>query len=284
MDPFADLMKALQPVLAAAKPVFDVIDFIMALVDIAVKAMKILGALLIALVGPFNPISLLFPIDPVKDADGNPVDPYIPDVGSLLTGLLDALQKLICQGLKAASLLPQLSLVVTIKDVVLTVIQMCDAAMGQVNSLTDAFENLPPANTGNPIIDNLLNCAAENAKAQIENKLDPIAALAGILAVVSILSEIIKMPLPAPVVIMAKLMANQPPSGFGLIPFPNAQAREDFLAFLDDLAVNGIALPIPDFSNLADIPMAINDLKQSLEPIIGVLVLVGEIVDKLTKC
>ncbi|NDE08510.1 MAG: ATP-binding cassette domain-containing protein, partial [Chloroflexi bacterium] len=87
--------KALQPLLAAAKPVFDIIDFIMAIVDIAVKAMKILGAMLIAVLGPFNPISLLFPVDPVKDANGNPIEPQIPDIGGLLTGLLDALQKLI---------------------------------------------------------------------------------------------------------------------------------------------------------------------------------------------
>lgn len=284
MDPFAELMKALQPVIAAAKPVIDIVQLVMSFFDLLIKGFQVLGALLTLLVGPFNPLSALFPVDPVKDADGNPLEPYVPDVGSLLTNLIASLQTVVCGGLKAATLLPQLSIIFTVKDAIMNAILFGDAVMASNNSLLDAFDNLPNPDTGNPIIDALLQCARDNAKTQIENKLDPLTSLATLMGVISILVELIKMPLPAPVVMLAKLMASPPPTGFGLIPFENDQKREEFLQLLDDMAVSGIPLEVPDFSDLSNIGQSLNEMKQNMAPIISIIALIGTVVEKLTKC
>ena len=65
-----------------------------------------------------------------------------------------------------------------------------DAVMAQVNSLTDIFSKLPPANTGNLAIDILLQCAQDNAGVQIEAKLSPLAGLAPLMGLVSIIAEL----------------------------------------------------------------------------------------------
>jgi hypothetical protein len=278
MDPFQKLIEAAQPLLAAAKPVFDVVGFVIAIMELVIKIMTLLGVLLIPVAGPLNPLSLLFPVPPSQD------NPALPDVGGLLTGLIDALAQLICNAMKAAGLIPQLSGLFTVKDILLTAIAFGEATMAQVNSLGDAFANLPPANTGNPLIDSLLQCAQDNAAVQMEHKLGPMANLVPLMALVSVIADLASRPLPAPIVTMANIMAKQPPEGLGLIPFPSQAAREDFLQLLQDMAVTGLPIQIPDFSDLSDIGKAIEDMRQGLAPVIPIIALVQVVVDKLTKC
>jgi hypothetical protein len=283
MEPFQAMFSLATPAIGAVMPVFDIIGFVMCLMDLLINVMSILGAAMLFMMGP-NPLSVLFPLPNMKDGEGNELSPPIPDPSAAIAGVIDALMCLICKGLKLGGLIPQISGVFTIKDTLISAMQLGDAVMAQVNSLTDIFANLPPANTGNPAIDILLQCAHDNASIQIEAKLNPMAGLAPLMGVVSLLAEMASRPLPSAIVTMVKMMANPPPTGFGLIPFPNTQARDDFIALLEDMAATGLPIQVPDFSNMADIGVVIEDMRQSLTPIIPTIELLQSVVDKLTKC
>lgn len=284
MAPFQGIFTIATPALGVVKPVFDILGFVMCLMDLLMAMMSILGALLTFMGMVGNPISLLFPLPNMKDGDGNELSPAIPDPAGAIADILDALLCLICKGLQLGGLIPQISGVFTVKDVLVTAMQFGDAVMAQVNSLTDLFANLPPANTGNVAIDILLQCAQDNASVQLEAKLGPMAGLAPLMGLVSIIAELAARPLPRAIVTMAKMMAMPPPTGFGLIPFPNTQTRDDFLNLLDDMASTGLPIQIPDFSNLSNIGVVIQEMRDSLAPMLPTIELLQSVVDKLTKC
>jgi hypothetical protein len=284
MDPFQAIMEALQPVLASLQPVFNVIGFVMALMDVQTKMMALLGAALtmVGVVG--NPLALLFPLPNLLNGNGD--DTGIPDVGALLAGLMDALMMLICNAIKLALLVPQLSFIATIKDALITAMQFMDAAMAQTNSLVDIFSNIPPANTGNPALDKILECVRENAQLQLEHKLGPVAGLAPLMAIVSTLAQAASQPLPPVIHTMAQLMINGPddsPPGFGVIRLPE-EAKEAILNLLQDMTTTGLPFAIPDFSDLSNIGDLVNEIKQSLEPVLPAISVVQLVVDKLSKC
>ena len=60
IDPFQSIFQSASPALGNLKTVFDIIDFIMALVDAAISGMELVGALL-AMTGNFA-ISQMFPL------------------------------------------------------------------------------------------------------------------------------------------------------------------------------------------------------------------------------
>lgn len=283
MAPFQGLFTIATPALGVIKPVFDILGFVMCLMDLLMNVMALLGAAMTLLMGP-NPLSVLFPLPNMKDGDGEEVSPAIPDPAGAIAGVIDSLLCLICKGLQLGGLIPQLSGVFTVKDSIVTAMQFGDAVMAQVNSLTDIFSNLPPANTGNLAIDILLQCAQDNASVQIEAKLSPMAGLAPLMGLVSIIAELAARPLPRAIVTMAKMMAMPPPTGFGLIPFPDTQARDDFLNLLDDMASTGLPIQIPDFSDMSNIGAVIQEMQASLGPILPTIELLQSVVDKLTKC
>lgn len=308
MDPFQSLIQAAQPALAAVQPVFDIIGFIMAAMEVFLDIMKVTGAVM-AVYAPGNPFSLLFFVDPMLDANGDPIllvpkievggavifegGPEIPDFPGIAPGLLEKVIKLICFGLKLIGLEPHLSGAATIKDTVLTAMGFADAAMAQVNSLTDLFTSIPPANTGNSTFDLLRQCAADGSVIQLEHKLGPLSNLVPLMSVVSLLADLASQPLPGVIVDMAKLVADAPPAGFGLIPFPDLsgvggptpdEQREQFIGFLEEMAISGLPIEIPDFSDLSAIGDILNDLQQQLEPLLPIIELLQSIIDKVTKC
>lgn len=292
IDPFQSLLSGVQPVLGSIKPVFDIIGFVMALMDVLIKTMQLLSALSM-IVAPGNPLTLLFPPDPLLDADGVVIQPEIPDLASMIPNLINSLAGVVCEALKLGGLIPQLSAVFTIKDTIIAALQFGDCAMAQFNSLIDSFGNLPAANFGFPHIDILLQCAQDNSLPQLEAKIGPLTNLVPLMSIVSLIAEIAARPLPKPLATMAKLMAGLPPTGFGLLPFPDLsgvggptsdEQREQFLALIDDMATTGLPFAIPDFSNLSDVATTLNELRASLDPIIPIIELVQQIVDKITKC
>jgi hypothetical protein len=284
MAPFQGLFTVATPALGTLKPVFDILGFIMCLMDLLMALMSIVGALLTFMGMVGNPLSLLFPLPNMKDGAGEEISPAIPDPTAAIAAILDALLCLICKGLQLAGLIPQISGVFTVKDVLVTAMQFGDAVMAQVNSLTDIFSKLPPANTGNLAIDILLQCAQDNAGVQIEAKLSPLAGLAPLMGLVSIIAELAARPLPRAIVTMARMMAMPTPTGFGLIPFPNTQMRDDFLNLLEDMASTGLPIQIPDFSDMSDIGAVIQGMRESLAPLLPTIELLQSVVDKLTKC
>lgn len=309
MDPFQSVIEGVQPALGQVKPVFDIIGFVMALMDVQSYQYKVIGAGL-SMILPGNPFSAMFPVPPLKDDNGDPVPmnpaapgadpepPFVPDFPGLIPGFLDAIVKLICYAIKLAGLVPQLSTVAAIKDSLLTAMGFMDAAMAQTNSLTDLFSSLPVGNTGVAGLDALADAAGDNAGAQLAAKLGPVGNLVPLMSIVSLLADAAKQPLPAPILTLATLMANtieNDPPGFGVIPFPDlsdvigAQGepdaqREAFLGMIEDMTVTGLPIEIPDFSDLSSIPVIMDDIKQKLDPILPAIELVQSIMDKLTKC
>lgn len=295
MDPFQSLIQGVQPALSSLQPAFNIIGFVMALMNLQVKFMTLLGALA-SVTMPGNPISIMFPVPNLKDEDGNEISPPVPDLMSILPGVLEALVEVICKALKLAGLVPQLSGAMTIKDSLITAMGFADAAMGQVNSLTDLFTGLPPANTGNPVIDQLLQCAVDNSGMQLEHKLGPVGNLVPLMSVVSIMADLAKQPLPPIVATLVKLVANGAdgdPPGFGVIPFPDLSSvggptsdeqRETFIGLIEDMTVSGLPIEIPDFSDLSKLGDTLTELQDKMRPLLPIIELLQTILDKLTKC
>lgn len=310
MDPFQSLIEGVQPALSSVKPVFDVIGFVMAAMDLLLLYNKVVGFILGTFV-PGNPFTSMFTLDPLLDENDEPVllippieiggvsifegGPEIPDVGAVAPDLIDGVLKVICFAIKLAGLIPQLSSAFTIKDSLLTAIQFGDAAMGQVNSLVDLFAGIPAANTGLGPVDDLLQCASDNSSTQTEHKLGPLSNLVPLMSIVSLIADIAAQPLPGVVFDMAKLIADPAPAGFGIIPFPDLsgapingptpdEQREQFLQLIEDMTITGLPIEIPDFSDLSSIGTIIEEIKAQLEPLNPVIELLQSVLDKLTKC
>jgi hypothetical protein len=189
---------------------------------------------------------------------------------------------------------PQLSAAVTIKDSVLTAMAFVDAAMAQVNSLFDLFTGIPVADTGNVTFDLTLECAGDNASLQLEHKLGPVSNLVPLMSILSLLAQAASQPLPSVIYDMAKILADAPPEGFGLVPFPDLsgapvfgpdpdEQREQFLGLIEEMTISGLPIEIPDFSDLSNLGTLLQDLQSQLEPVLPAIELVQSVIDKLTK-
>jgi hypothetical protein len=308
MDPFDSVLQMAAPAMSAIKPVFDVIGFVMAAMDCFLLILKVLGSLM-GMFAPGNPFSEMFKLDPMLDENDEPIllvpkievagaviyegGPEIPDFPNLAPTFIDCVIKVLCFAIKLVSLETHLSSAASIKDGVMTAMGFADAAMAQVNSLTDLFTGIPPADTGLGEIDILLQCAADGSSVQLEHKLGPIGNLVPLMSVLSIIADIAKQPLPAVIVDLAKLVAEAAPKGFGLIPFPDLEPvggptpdeqREQFIGLLEEMAISGLPIEIPDFSDLSAIGDILNDMQEQMEPILPVIELLQSVLDKLTKC
>lgn len=312
MDPFQSVIQGVQPALSAIKPAFDIVGFVMAYMEHSLFQYKVIGSLM-NMFAPDNPFSQMFKLDPMLDpvteepvllipeiAIGDvvlhPGGPEIPDFPSAAPAYLETVIKVLCFAIKLAGLETHLSSAATIKDSVLTAMGFADAAMAQVNSLTDLFTGIPPADSGNAAIDDLLQCAADASGVQLEHKLGPVGNLVPLMSVVSLLADLAKQPLPSVIVDMAKLLANGPdgdPPGFAILPFPDLsdvggptsdEQREQFIGLLEEMAISGLPIEIPDFSDLSSLGDILNDLQQQLEPLLPVIELLQSVINKLTKC
>jgi hypothetical protein len=295
MDPFQSLLQGVQPALGAMKPVFDIIGFVMQLMQCWLAVVRIFAALAVPVIGPTapsNPLIALFPPPPMLGDDGEPLDPYIPDLPKLFTDFLNCIAGLLGKALKLAGLVPQISIGITVKDSIIAAMGFADAAMAQLNSLADLFTGLPAADTGNVSFDLTLQCAADNSTVQLTHKLGPVANLVPLFAVIGLLVKIAKQPLPSVILDMSKLMANPAPNGFGVIPFPDLsgvggpsgdEQREQFLGLIEEMTISGLPIDIPDFGDLSSLGQTLNDLKAQVEPILPVIQMVQGIFNKLTE-
>jgi len=305
MDPFQTLLQGAQPALGAIQPAFDIIGFAMKLMNCQMLIAKVLGSVM-NMFSPGNPFSLMFSVDPMRDENGDKIKlvpeievagqivfeggPDIPDYPGIAPAMLDCLAGLLGSSLKLAGLVPQLSMAVTIKDSVLTAMGFANAAMAQVNSLTDLFTSIPAANTGFPEIDAILQCTADNAGKQLEHKLGPVGNLVPLMSVISTLATVASQPLPSVIFDIAKFLANPAPEGFGLLPFPefpggptSDEQREQFLGVIEEMTVSGLPIEIPDFSDMSSIGDTLNELQGALEPVLPVIEMIQSVFNKLTE-
>lgn len=294
MDPFQSLLQLSMPAFGAMQPVFDIIKFVMKVMECTMTFMSILGGLL-GVVAPGNMISSMFPVPGIKvpGSDDEEMVPYVPDFSAIIPKMLDCFGALFAAALKLAGLIPQLSAVMTVKDGVMTAIGLADAAMAQVNELADLFTGLPPPNTGNLKFDAILQCAGDNAQIQLQHKLGPVTNLIPIMAVLSMLLSLAASPLPRVIYDMTKMVAMPvDQGGFGIIPFADLSSvggptpdeqRQQLLATIEDMTISGLPISIPDFSDLSSIGPKLRDLQAQMQPILPVIEMIMGIFNSLAK-
>lgn len=285
LDPFQSLMQAASPALGNLKTVGDIVNFIMALVDFSVSQLELLGFLM-ALQG--NPaLAELFPLKTIINTDDDvPIPGFAADEDTGVPDLLRMIEtmiKVIVAALKLVGLVPQLGAAAMIKDIVLNIIGFMEAVQAAVNGITDKLSLIPPATTGDPVLDFELECAADAVLQEIEHQLGPLASLVPLMSLVDILAKPLKQGLPAPVATLANVAVN-----LGLIPFPDEQAKEGFLDLVETMKTEGLPIELPDFGNLSNIPALIDEMKAVLQPpggpdILGLIEQVQELIEKVME-
>jgi hypothetical protein len=279
LDPAGSLMAAASPALAAIRPAIDIVAFIVALVQIYITTLTIMGALATFMGAVGNPISLLFPVPNVKDENGDELEPPVPDVGGFLTKMLDEFFVLICRALKLVGLVPQLSAVATIKDSLVTALQLMDAVQGEINSTLDRIQTIIPASTGDPLVDGAIECAQERLSDALGGKLGILSSLMPVMDLIQVLVDIVAQPLPRVIFTMSELAIEA-----GIIVFPNDESKEIMLDILDEMTTNGLPIDIPDFGDISDLVEKMQEIKDKLDPLLPVIETIQVVVNKLTNC
>lgn len=278
LDPAASLMQAAAPALSAIKPAIDIVAFVMAIIQIFFTVLTLIG-LALGIVAPGNPLSTLFPVPNVKDENGDDIHPPVPDPSGPFLDIIDNLYELICRGMKLLGLVPQLSAIATVKDTLITALQIMDAVQGEVNSSLDRIEAIVPPPTGIPEIDNAIECARERLGDALGSKMGILASLAPLMEIVSILAELIAQPLPRVIYTMANLLIEA-----GILSFPDEESKQQVLDIVDEMTTTGITIDIPDFGDLDDILSKMQELKDKLGPLLPVIETIQLVVNKLTNC
>ncbi len=278
-DPVDMLLKISMPAFGTLQPIFDIVGFIMTLVDMFLCLLQILGAML-ALTG--NPaLALIFPLSTIKNtADNEPIpgfaadaDTGVPDV----TCLIEKAFELICKALKLIGLIPQLSMLATLKDALNAALTLLACIQAKINSLLDKLQ-LVPEDTGDPLIDAELACAREAIQDAITHAAGPLASLVPLMMLVAKLADPIKQGLPEPIANIIVTAVN-----LGLLPFPDDTAKQNFLNFVADLQA-GIAFAIPDFSDIDNIADKMDEIREKLGPILPAIDTVQQLLQKLQNC
>lgn len=279
LDPAGSLMQAASPALAAIKPAIDIVAFIVALIQSYITTLTLVSGAIFPITFGTDPLSLIFPLPLVKDENGDDVSPPTPDLAEPLLRIPDEIFLLICRGLKLIGLVPQLSAVATIKDSLITVLQLMDAVQGEVNSTLDRIETIFPPTTGDPLVDNAIACAQDRFGDALEGKLGVLASLMPVMELIQTLVDIVAQPLPRTIYTMAELAINQ-----GIIQFPDEESEQVVLDLLDEMTVTGIPIDLPDFGDLSDLVSKMQEIKDKLEPLTPIIETIQVVVNKLTNC
>ncbi len=277
--PFGSLFQISAPAFGAIAPVFDILGFIMTLVEFLLCILALLGAMM-ALAG--NPaLAAMFPLPTIKNTALNePIvgfaadeDTGVPDVKCVLDNAI----ALICKALKLVGLIPQLSMIITIKDALNALLALMSCVQAKFNSLTDAL-TLIPAPTGDPIIDAELDCAREAMGDFFAHAAGPLTNILPVFALLGKLAEPIQQGLPAPVANLIIVGVN-----LGLIPFPSQDAKDQFLDVIEQLQA-GTLIQIPDLSDISNLAAKMDEIRTKLEPVLGAIEQVQKLTEKLQNC
>jgi hypothetical protein len=281
IDPFQSLFQMAMPALGSMKTGFDLINCFMALVDVMIAVMEVMGILLLTTGNPA--LNQIFPLKTIKNTDTDtPIpgfakdeDTGAPDLGRLI----DAMIKMLACVLKLAGLVPQLSFAATIKDGAMGIIGILEAVMAQINGITDKLSLIPPPTTGDATLDFELSCANDSIQIEIEHQMGPLSQLVPMMALFDIMMKPLKQGLPAPVATIIRTCV-----GLGLIPLADGSAKENFLDLIDTMEAEGLPIELPDFNDLSDIPAKIDELKAVLGPdLLNFIEQVQEMLDKIME-
>lgn len=277
--PFGSLFQISAPAFGAIQPVFDILGFIMTLIEFLLCILALLGAMLVLTGNPA--LAALFPLPTIINTDQDqPIpgfaadeDTGVPDVKCVLDNAIT----LICKALKLVGLIPQLSMIVTIKDSLNALLALMSCIQAKFNSLTDAL-TLIPGPTGDPIIDAELDCAREAMGDFFAHAAGPLTNILPVFQLIGKLAEPIQQGLPAPVANLILVGVN-----LGLIPFPSNDAKQQFLDVLEQLQA-GTLIQLPDLSDISDLATKMDDIRQKLGPVVGAIEQVQKLVEKLQNC
>lgn len=277
--PFGNLFQISAPIFGAITPSFDIVNFVMVLVDFLLCILALLGALL-AISG--NPaLATMFPLPTIRNTNDNePIPGYLKDEDTGIPDVKCAVDQailLLCRTLKLVGLVPQLSMIVTIKDSLNALLALLSCIQAKFNSLSDAASLIPQA-TGDPIIDAELDCAREAMNDYFAHAAGPLTNVIPVFQLLGKLAEPVQQGLPPSVANIITIAVN-----LGLIPFPNSTAKTQFLDLIEELK-NGTLIQIPDLTNISDIPATMNDIRTKLEPVLGAIEQVQKLTEKLQNC
>lgn len=278
-DPFDQLFQISAPALGTIQPIFDITGFAIAVVDLLLCLIAFIGVL--ALVAGNPVIAAIFPLPMVRNtADNVPVNGFlegettdVPDVQCVI----DNLYVVVCKALKLVALVPQLSMIATIKDSLNTILALMSCVQAQFNGLSDAA-SLVPGPTGDPVIDAELDCARAAIADFGAHAAGPLTAAMPIMQLIGKLAEPIQQGLPAPAANLIRLAVN-----LGLIPMPDDAAKTQFLGLVDQLQA-GTLIEIPDFSDFSDLAAKMDEIRSKLGPITGAIEQVQKLTEKLQNC
>lgn len=276
---FDNLFQISAPALGAIQPVFDIVGFVMVLMEFLMCVLALLGAML-ALTG--NPaLAAMFPLPTiVNTANNEPIpgfdadeDTGVPDVKCVLDNAI----VIICRALKLVGMIPQISMIVTVKDALNSLLALMSCVQAKFNSLGDVIA-LVPAPTGDPVIDAELDCAREAMSDFFAHAAGPLTNVIPVFQLIGKLAEPVQQGLPAPVVNLITVAVN-----LGLIPFPDANAKQQFLDLVEQLRT-GLPIEIPDLSDINSLPAKMDEIRQKLAPIVGAIEQVQKLTEKLQNC
>ena len=278
LDPLSSLFQMATPALGAVQPVFDIVLFLMAFLTMMTTILAVVGMLLIPTGQVY--LSILFPMPKIVNTSfgvpipGQPAgETTVPDLNQLISDIANVL----CRGMKLVGLIPQLSMLVTVKDTMNASMGVMSGVQAKINSLTDALAAIPP-NTGDPVIDKELDCAREAISDAMAHAMGPLSSLAPVMQSVTTLSQPITQGLPEPIINLISLAVTM-----NVITFTDDDARTEFFATLEQLK-NGTLFSFPDFTNIQDIGQTMDEMRQKLAPILGPLETVQGLISKLQNC
>ena len=279
MDPVQSLFQQAAPVLGAMKPAFDIVGFAMAIISFLLTLLGMLAGILLLLGNPA--LAQIFPPPTIVNTDDDTpipgfasgVDTGVPDASKLIVDAMAVFLK----GLKLVSLIPQLSMLGTVKDSMNGAMVVMSGVTAKINSLNDAMARIP-ADTGDPVIDKELACAREALVDALAHAAGPLSNLVPTLQVVSTLAEPISQGLPGGVTNLIEFAVNM-----NLITFENDAAKADFMTMIETLKT-GTLLEFPDLTNISDLPAAMDDIRNKLSPVLGPLESVQSLLVKLQNC
>lgn len=277
--PINSIFQFAAPAFGAISPAFDIINAFMAVVEFMLCLLALIGSIL-ALLG--NPaLAAMFPLPTIKNtADNEPipgfaagVDTGIPDVKCAVDNAI----VLICRALKLVGLVPQLSMLVTVKDTLNALMALMSCVQAKINSLEDAI-SLVPADTGDPVIDQELACARDAVGDFVTHAAGPLVNVLPLMQVVTKLAEPIQQGLPGSAANIITMAVN-----LGIIPFPDAAAKTQFLDLVEQLKA-GTLIQIPDFSDVSNISAKMDEIRDKLQPVLGAIDQVQQLTEKLQNC
>lgn len=281
--PIDSIFKLTMPAFGAITPSLDIVNFIMVMVEFLMCLLALLGAIM-AMFG--NPaLATVFPLPTIKNtADNEPIagfaadeDTGIPDVKCAL----DNAMLVLCRALKLVGLVPQLSMIVTIKDTLNALLALMSCIQAKINSLQDAVA-LVPGDIGDPLVDQELACAREAMGDFFVHAAGPLVNIVPLLQAVGKAAEPLQQGLPTSVGNIIRLAVN-----LKLVPFSNDTAGENAKTQFLDLVTQleqGFAIQIPDFTDISDLSAKMDEIREKLAPIVGAVEQAQKLLEKLENC